>query len=140
MTGTHRLRDDDGLDVDDIWQPENQRRQLFIEFSHPCPRYKGGEIIRIRSDTLSPAMLRSYRKAWLFPNSSEYHLLEDDDFDEEYEHVSAQFIIRATTLDGIVPRWTESNRRNLGDERREQQGQHLLAHGTSPHPCSPFEW
>ena len=92
--------EDLGLDLEDpgmIWQPGNQRRELFIEFPHPRPRYEEGEIIRIRSETLSPGMLRCYRFTWLFRRF--YHLFDRDDAAEETENVSAEFAFHPTMLD-----------------------------------------
>ena len=80
---------DDRLAVEYFWHPWHQGREIFIEFAHPRPRYEEGEVIRIRSDTLSPALLRSYRRAWLLRDYSIHHLLDHDDVYEQNQSVSA---------------------------------------------------
>ena len=58
------FQDDHVNAIPDVWRP-SPSGELFIDFPHPFPRYAEGEVIRIRSKTLSPAMLRSYRLPWL---------------------------------------------------------------------------
>ena len=63
-----------------MWRRWNAS-ELFVDFPHPRPRHPGGEIIRVRSSTLAPEILRSYRNCW--NGTSMYSDFLKDESDEE---------------------------------------------------------
>ncbi|KAL1938226.1 hypothetical protein VTO73DRAFT_11870 [Trametes versicolor] len=58
--------DQNGIEDELVWG-YIERWEFFIDIEHPSP-YRKGEVYRIRSKTLSPEFLRSYRWYWKLPS------------------------------------------------------------------------
>ena len=54
--------------LDGTWMFKTGRREIFIDIPNPSI-YRRGEVFRVRTTTLSPAFLRSYKKLWELPHS-----------------------------------------------------------------------
>lgn len=58
--------DQNGIEDELVWG-SIERSERFVDIEHPSP-YRKGEVYRIRSKTLSPEFLRSYRWYWRLPS------------------------------------------------------------------------